>query len=357
METWIEINLSHLKNNYEYIRNRIKSDLCAVVKADGYGMGLYEISTELEKLGTDYFAVAFLNEGINLRREGIKKEILVFNYVDSSQLHKALEADLILTIYSIDQLKSYIDIVGADISKLRFHVKINSGMNRLGIDEKDFVFFMDKIKEYDIRIEGLYSHFAEVEDFDFSKKQYEKFLFLADKFEKLFEVEVKKHISNSPASLLCPDYNLDMVRVGMLLYGLQPLEEKDENIKEIFTWKSRISSKRVVAENERISYGNYTLNKKKIIATVPVGYSHGYMRQLSNRASVIVGGRRFKIIGDICMDQMIIDITGSEDIFIGDEVTLLGGGVSAESLGTLAGTIADDVICKISPKIERVLRY
>lgn len=357
METWIEINLSHLKSNYEYIKNKTGKEICSVVKADGYGMGLYEISTELEKIGTDSFAVAFLKEGINLRKQGIKKDIIVFNYVDIKMLSKALEYNLILTIYSMEQLDLYIENMKSDISKLRFHIKINSGINRLGIDEGDIERLISKIKFYGIRVEGIYSHFGDVEDEFFTENQYLRFIKAAESVEAELGEKIKKHISNSPASVLFDKYYLDMVRVGMLLYGLQPLAENNPEIKEIFTWKSVISGKRYVEKDERISYGGYKSDRNRLIATIPVGYSHGYMRQLSNKACVLINNKRCRVLGDICMDQMVVDITEIGDISIGDEVTLLGGEISAETLGEMAGTIADDILCKISPKIERVLKF
>jgi alanine racemase len=357
METWIELNLSHLKNNYEYIKNKTGKEICSVVKADGYGMGLYEISKELEKIGTDSFAVAFLKEGMNLRKQGIKKDIIVFNYVDIKMLSKALKYNLILTLYSMEQLDLYIEKIKKDISKLRFHIKINSGINRLGIDEVDVERLVSQIKLYDIKVEGIYSHFGDVNDDKFTEEQYETLIRVAKRVEAELGIKIKKHIANSPASLLYNKYYLDMVRVGMLLYGLQPLPENNPEIKEIFTWKSVISGKRYVEKNERISYGKYKSDKKRLIATVPVGYSHGYMRQLSNKSYVMINNKKCMILGDICMDQMVVDISEAGQVDIGDEVTLLGGAISAETLGEMAGTIADDILCKISPKIERVIKF
>lgn len=357
METWLEIDLNKLRSNYNYIKNKTGVEICSVIKADGYGIGAFEIAKELEKMDTKLFAVAFLNEAEELRKEGIKKDILIFNYVSPKTLQSAIDNNFIITLYSLDQLKIY-QKEDIELDKLRFHIKINTGMNRLGINESDLEEILTIISEENIKVEGVYSHFANAEtDEDFTDYQYERFKKIVDKMENsLKQNNILKHIANSPASLKYNSYYLNLVRIGMILYGLQPLDRTDENIKGIFTWKSKISNIRKVSEGERISYGKERITEDKTIAVVPVGYSHGYMRQLSNIGYVMVEGRRCDIIGKICMDQMIIDVTHLEELEIGNEVIILGEGITAEKLGELSGTIADDIICKISSKIERVVK-
>ena len=351
MENWVEINLTRLKNNYEYIKKIAQRPICAVVKADGYGIGSYEIARELEELGVKNFAVAFLQEALELRKFGIKSEILILNYVSYDKLKEVNDDRFIFTIYSLDQLKTY--IVGETINKYRFHIKINSGMNRLGINFEELEELSFIIKKEKINIEGVYSHFAHPEDASFTQIQYTNFMKIGDILEKEFGKKLLRHISNSASTLKYPDYILDFVRVGMALYGLQPLEHRDENIKGIITWKSKISAIREVKKDERISYGKETLNKNKKIAIIPVGYAHGYMRQLTKEAFVIIRGNKCKIIGKVFMDQMMIDVSDIELSF-GEEVILLGEGIEAMEIAEFSHTIADDVISKISPRIERV---
>ena len=356
MENWLEINLGSLRNNYNYISSKTGTKIISVIKADGYGMGSFEIAKELERLGTHMFAVAFFREAEELRREGIKKSILVFNYISPENLTKCFGKDYILTIYSVDQLKTYISRLGEDLKKLKFHLKVNTGMNRLGIDFCEIEEMSDLIIENNIEVEGVYSHFSDAEeDFEFTELQNKKFEEFIREFEKYGIGFRVKHMANSPASLKHEKYYYDFIRVGMLLYGLQPLPEPDGNIEGIFSWKARISNTRVIEAGERISYGKKETDEKLNIACIPVGYAHGYMRQLSNKAYVKYKGNSCPIIGKVCMDQMIIDVTGVGGASIGDEVVLLGDGISPEELAEMAGSIADDLICKISSRIERVI--
>lgn len=355
MENWLEIDLKRLKNNYLYVKSKTKSEICAVIKADGYGVGSFEIAKELEDMGVKNFAVAFLNEAQELRTIGIKKEILIFNYISPEKLNDIVDTNFILTLYSLEQLEIYLNVGLEVLKRIRFHIKINSGMNRLGISREELDEFLDLIKRNNLNIEGTYSHFAHVEDDEFTSFQFNEFMSISKKIEKSLEKNLIKHISNSGATLKYSDYGLDFVRVGMSLYGLQALEIKNENIKGILTWKSKVSSLRYVKKGERISYGNEILKDDKFIGVIPVGYSHGYMRQLSGKGYILIKGQKCPIIGKVFMDQMSIDFSKMENIQIGDEIILLGDGVEAEVLAKLAGTIADDIVSKISPRIERVI--
>ena len=356
MENWLEINLDSLRNNYKYIKAKSGTKIISVIKADGYGMGSFEIARELERLGTDMFAVAFFKEAEELRKEGIEKEILIFNYISPENLSKCLGKNYILTIYSVEQLKNYILELGEKLKELKFHLKVNTGMNRLGIDFCEIVEIEKLIRQNGIQACGIYSHFADAEgDEGFTEAQCEKLDKYVREFEKLGIKFKEKHMANSTASLKYDRYYFDYVRVGMLLYGLQPVSDYDDNIEGIFIWKARISNTRYVDVGERISYGKKEISEKMKIACIPVGYAHGYMRQLSDKGYVNYKNVRCPVIGKVCMDQMIIDVSGVEDVRIGDEVVLLGEGISAEELADLSGSIADDIICKISSRIERVV--
>lgn len=352
MENWVEIDLDRLKNNYLYIKNKTTSPVCAVIKADGYGVGSYEIAKELENLGVNLFAVAFLKEAMDLRNFGIKSEILILNYISPYKLKSLNDDKFIFTLYSLEQLKIYLEC--DNLQDKRFHIKINSGMNRLGFDKEDIIELIQLIENNKLKIEGAYSHFSHVEDERFTENQYSNFVRICSEIEKNINKKLTKHISNSGATLKYSKYNLDFVRVGMTLYGLQPFKEKDNNIKGIITWKSRVSSVRELKKGESISYGNEMIQEDKKIAIIPVGYSHGYMRQLNKEAYVLIKNEKVKIIGKILMDQMYIDVTKLNELKIGDEVVLLGDGVEAEIVAEFSETIADDVISKISPRIERV---
>ncbi len=357
METWLELDLNKLKNNYKYIKEKTRTPICSVIKADSYGLGVEEIAIELEKLGTDIFAVAFFNEALELRKVGIKKEILIFNYISTENLEKILDNNMIVTLYSLEQLKAYIAYDLELLKKITFHIKLNTGMNRLGFDINHLEELVSLIKENKLNIKGIYSHFAHAEDYEFSKKQNDLFLMMAKNIEEELGITLKKHLANSTASLKYEDFYHNMVRIGMLLYGLQPLYKEDSQIKCIFTWKSKITNLRKVKKGQRISYGEFLAKKDMCIATVPVGYSHGYMRQLSNKGKVYIEGKKYQIIGNVCMDQILVDLTGMNlDRKLGVEVELLGPNISPEYLANLSGTIADDIICKLHPKIKRVVK-
>lgn len=352
MENWLEIDLNRLRSNYTYIKSKTNSTLCAVIKADGYGIGSYEIAKELENLGVKNFAVAFLKEAEELRGFGIRSEILILNYISPEKLKNLVDEKIVLTIYSLEQLKKYFDF--DDLKGKRFHIKLNTGMNRLGFGKEEIDELVKISKEKNLNIEGIYTHFAHVDDEEFTKKQYEKFFEMSESVEKQLNKSLIKHVANSAATLKYKNYGLDFVRVGMGLYGLQALENYDSKIKSIITWKSKITNIREVEIGERISYGREVLNETKKIAIIPVGYSHGYMRQLSDKAYILIKGRKVRIIGKIFMDQMVVDITDTKNIKVGDEVILLGDGVEAEEIALFSGTIADDIISKISPRIKRI---
>lgn len=352
MENWVEIDLKRLKDNYKYIKNKTKSPFCAVIKADGYGVGSYEIAKELEEFGVKSFAVAFLKEAIDLRNFGIKSEILILNYISPDKIKDLKDEGFIFTIYSLEQIEAYLN--ENSLKYLNFHIKINSGMNRLGINRDEISELIEIINKNNLKVTGIYSHFAHAEDEVFTKNQFDEFILMANLVEKGLNKHLIKHISNSGATLKYENYGLDFVRVGMALYGLQAFSEKDYNIKGIITWKSRVSAIRQVKRGQRISYGNEILNEDKKIAIIPVGYSHGYMRQITEEAFVLIKNKKAKILGKIFMDQMVIDITGIENLKISDEVIILGDGIEAEVIAEFSGTIADDVISKISPRIERV---
>ncbi len=354
MENWLEIDLNKLKSNYEYIKKISGSNLCPVVKANAYGLGSIRIAKELVELGANIFAVAFLDEAILLRKNGIEKDILVFNYVDLEELSEKYDGKIILTLFSLEQLKNILNINIA--SKIRFHIKINTGMNRLGFDEKDINELCYLIEKYDLKVEGIYSHFSDVEDENFTRKQYMEFIRISEIIEEKLSKKFVKHISNSAGALKYKEFNLDFIRCGMGLYGLQPLKVKNENISNVLSWKSKISDLRNLSKGERISYGNEEIEEDKKIAIVPIGYSHGYIFQNSKNGYVIINGLKANILGNIFMDQMIVDVTEIDGISIGQEVVVLGDGVEAEEIAKFSNTIADDVISKISLRVKRIYK-
>ncbi|MGM0508857.1 MAG: alanine racemase [Fusobacteriota bacterium] len=346
-----EIDYGQYKKNYLYMKKQTTSKIMPIIKADAYGNGMIEIARQSEKLGADFFGVAFLKSAIKLRKNGINSKILILNYIPGNNIKKAINYNLRVTIYSLEQLKTYYNVLENDINKLKIHININTGMNRLGIDLED----LKQLQEYkQLEIEGAYSHFYNA---DKSKRdteeQFKKYLIGVDRLQKIgYNVKIK-HIANSAGALLDNRYHLDYVRVGMVLYGLQPLVNKKIPIEPILDIKTIISNVRYVKKGDKIGYGEGFLVKSNMkIATIPFGYSNGYIMNLSNKGYVLVKGKKCKIIGNISMEQTIIDVSKVKKVKIGSEVVILGKQLKEKilpgDLAKIAKTVPDDIICKLS---------
>jgi alanine racemase len=363
---WIEIDLDALKNNYNIIRKKIpnSSKVAAVVKADAYGHGAVKIAAELEKLGADYFCVGSPDEGIELRKAGIKKDIIVLAEVLKTQYQDILEGDLIQTVASFETLTG-LNKVAAEFNKtIRVHLKIDSGMGRIGFLNSDIKKLINKLKNLkQLKVEGIFSHFARADEADksYSFKQLNKFDKVLAKFEKSnFDIELK-HIANSAAVIDLEASYLDLVRPGIMLYGLQPSKElnNEVDLKSILSFKTKVVQIRNLQQDTPISYGSiYKTDSKEKVAVLPVGYKDGYPRLLSNRGEVLIKGKRAPIRGRICMGQTIVSIEDIEDVEIGDEVVLIGkqsnDQIRASEIAELASTISYEIVCNLDRNLKRV---
>lgn len=322
-----------------------------VVKADAYGHGAIMLSKAAEKMGIDYLAVAFLEEALELRRNGIRTKILVFNYVEKDYVRLAVDNKITLTMLSWEQLEDYKDLNEKPV----VHINIDTGMNRVGIKPEYAKKYYEKLLEYGFEVEGIYTHFAVAdslrnENIEFTKKQYQQF--------SSVDIDVPiKHVCNSGASIsgVVPYHNY--VRVGIASYGLMPSNEVyDTNLKPVLSWKSVVSHVKYIEKGESISYGRTFIADKKIkVATIPVGYADGYWRHLSNIGQVLINGKRRKILGRVCMDQFVVE--ADENVKIGDEVVLIGKQgnehITAEEIADKVGTINYEVTCRISKRVPR----
>ncbi|WGS64081.1 alanine racemase [Marinitoga aeolica] len=359
-KTFVEINIKNYIHNLELIKQRTKSNIIPVLKADGYGHGAVPLAKAAYNYGVDFIAVAFLGEGIEIRKNGINIETLVFNYATPKSIEDNIEG-YIYTLGSLNQLKELIDYFGKNISKIKFHLNINTGMNRMGINPEEIDDIIKLTKEYNINIHGAYSHFATADNLDnFVKEQYEKFI-SAVKYIENSNISIPiKHICNSAASLYFPEYALDYVRPGIATYGLQPSDIKAEKgLKPVLTWKSTVARVGILKSGESVSYGRTYFTKKDIpIATIPVGYADGYFRQLSNKGYVLIHGKKCNIIGRVCMDQFVVETTQIPNVKIGEDVVLIGqqdeNFISAEELANLSRTINYDITSKITKRVPRI---
>ena len=361
---WAEINLDNLKKNYKAVRKIIgKRKLIAVVKSNAYGHGSVEIAKELENLGADYLAVRNLEEGIELRSEGIEKPILIMGYVFPKQVNYVVEFSLTPTILSFDfaeELQRFLETYG---EKIKVHIKIDTGMGRLGIPYKDAVEFIKEVKKLkNIEIEGLYSHFstADEEDKSFTEEQFKRFMYAVDKLEKEGIEIPLKHIGNSATVIDLPKFSLDGVRVGIMLYGLRPSSfVREIKLHPVMSIRAKIVFIKRVDKGTPISYGRKFYTKREsIIATIPMGYSDGYPRALTNIGEVIVRGKRVKVAGRVCMGKFMIDVTDIPDLKVGDEVTIIGRDgeeeITATEIAKKLDTINYEIVSRISRSVPRV---
>lgn len=363
---FLEINLDNIKNNYEKIRKAIggNTEIMAVIKANAYGHGSISIGKELERIGVNMFAVSILSEAIELRNEGIDSNILVLNYTPKSQFIRLLEQNISQSIYSYNDAKELSKLAIKEGKVANIHIKIDTGMNRLGfLVEEESVGEIEKISKLEnIKIEGIFTHFAcsDEKNKDFTRGQYKKFKWTIDQLEKRGVYISKKHISNSAAVADLPEYNLDIIRPGLILYGYYPSEyvSKELKLKPAMALKARISHIKTIKKDQGISYGqNYITHKETKVATIPIGYGDGYSRMLTDKSYVWVKGKTCKIIGTICMDQMMIDVSEVKDLNRGDEVVLFGyedDHPKVEDIAEKLNTINYEIICMMNRRLPRI---
>ena len=364
---WAEINLDNLAHNIKEIRRIIKNDtlITAVVKANAYGHGAIEVSKVFLENGGDRLAVSTLSEAIELRHSGIDVPILVLGYTPKNQYTQVLKYNIISTIYNYEFAK----VLSEEATKLgvigKIHIKIDTGMGRIGfLPNDETIFEIIKISKLpNIEIEGIFTHFAKADevDKDYTRSQYNRFIKIVNKLEEKGVYIPIKHASNSAAIMEFPEYNLNMVRAGIMLYGLYPSDKVDKNnikLKPAMTLKAKISNIKEVSENAGISYGQIFVTKRKSkIATIPIGYADGFTRLLTSKGETFINGKTVPIVGKICMDQCMLDVTDVENVNIGDEVILFGDGEFGPHIDDISNklnTINYEIICMVGRRVPRV---
>ncbi len=366
---WVEINLDHLAHNIREVRRVTRDDakVTAVIKADGYGHGAVEIAQTLLDNGADRLAVATLTEALQLRRTYKNTEILILGFTETKSVHLAVENNLIQTIYTYDQAEAFNKIAKSFNKTLKVHIKLDTGMTRLGMmPEMETVDTIEKIlKLKHLYVEGMYTHFARADEFDKSatEKQVKNFEYVRSELKnRSIRLDIY-HVSNSAGIIDLPAYNYDMVRAGIMLYGLYPSKEvnkDDVQLKEVMSLHTKISRVQDVSENVGVSYGHkFVTNEPTKIGTLPIGYADGYSRSLTFKAEAIIKGKNKKVpvVGRICMDQCMIDVSDL-DVSIGDEVILFGtDGDMSITIDDIAGhldTINYEIVCMINRRVPRV---
>jgi|TARA_B100001971_G_C18191376_1_gene538810 alanine racemase len=354
--TKVEIEFKNLSKNVNYLNQIIDKEVevLAVVKANAYGHGSVEITKALIELGVDRFAVATLKEARELIDAKIQCYILILGSISESEILEAVKNDIIFTIYDLNQLNFINSLKGETIS---FHLKVDTGMNRLGID-------VDQIDETiriiannsNLNLEGVYTHFAESEkeESNFTKGQIREFNKIIEKYKSSIKNIKFFHMANSSGIINYPDSHLNMVRPGILMYGLA--KNPGDKLSPVMRLKSLIIKIRNIDKGETVSYGrDFTAEKDMKIAVIPIGYADGLPRFLSNKGCVFHNGRQCRIVGTICMDLTMIDVTECADAKVGDEVIIFDDSLhTANDIALAIKTIPYEIVCGISKRIKRV---
>mgnify|MGYP003533422783 FL=1 len=368
--TWAEISLNAIEHNYNVIRNKVADDtkVCCVIKADGYGHGAVELSQIYEKLGADFFAVSNIDEGIEIRKSGSKLPIVILGYTPVSEAENLAEYDISQAVFSLEYAKELSEKCVEEDCICKMHIKVDSGMSRIGFMCQEFPrdeYSIEEICEAcclpNLEVEGLFTHFCvsdeDAEGREFTNKQYENFIHVRDSLKKRGVDISVVHCSNSGAIEDYPETCCDMVRAGIILYGLAPSSKLADRLDLVpaMTLKTVVAFVKEVQKGATISYGRtFTADRKMKIATVPIGYADGFIRQNAKDGYMMVNGKKAKIVGRICMDQTMLDVTDIEDVKTGDEVVVFGTGENgeptADSLAENTGTINYETVCLVGKR-------
>lgn len=363
--TVAEVDLGALAFNYRQIKKRIPrgTEILAVVKADAYGHGALPVSLKLESLGVSYLGVAIAEEGIALRKGGVKTPILILGGIFQEEEEEILRKNLTPVIFDMDSLVRLSKMAAKKRKKVNIHLKVDTGLGRLGIPFEQFPAFIAKVKGIpNVEVEGLLSHFSMTDrEEDYSLMQWRRFQQALDMMQKEgFRVRYV-HMANSANLILYPQFAGTMVRPGLMLYGAYPSTQMEKFIplKPVLTLKTRIHFIKTVPEGSRISYGGtYVAPRKSRIATLPVGYADGFHTRLSNQGEVLIRGRRAPVVGRVCMDLTMVDVTDIPGASKGDEALLIGRQgkeeITADELAKKIGSISYEVLCLIGKRVPRV---
>ena len=376
---WAEVDLDVAEKNYNLIRSKLRSGvkLCCVVKANAYGHGAPKLARLYEELGADWFAVSNIEEAMQLRQHRIKAPILILGYTPPECAPLLSANNISQAVFSLDYAQELNSYASAEDMKVKIHIKIDSGMGRIGFSYKHSEKLGDPLHSHtsieqiisacrlsNLIPEGVFTHFAVADEgkrqSDYTRQQFELFSEAVAKIEASgirFDI---KHAANSAATFEFSDFGLDMVRAGIVLYGLSPSPEIDcEGLSPVLSLRAVVSFVKVTHEGERISYGGDFVAKEGMkIATVPVGYADGYRRENGQSGGfMLINGKKAAIVGRICMDQLMLDVTDIEDVKRGDIVTAIGddGGssITADQLAKLCGTINYEILCGVGERVPR----
>jgi len=364
--THVEVDLDVLAGNYRAIAAHVApARVMPILKANAYGHGLVEVARLLERLAAPCVGVAYLEEGLRLRQHGVRLPVLVLGGILGSQIPRFLEHDLTLTASSVDKLRA-IEAHAATVGRTAtVHLKIDTGMERIGVHWYSALALLEEsLRCPHVRVEGIFTHFANADgrDLGHARLQLERFEEVLRFYERRSLPLPLRHAANSGAILQLRESHLDLVRPGILFYGALPSAEVPAivPVRQALRWLTRVVFFKVVRAGNPVSYGSeWAPSAETRVVTLPVGYGDGYARAMSGKAEVIVRGKRYPVVGRICMDQVMVSI-GGDSAYNGDEVILLGrqgaAAISIEEMAAWAGTIAHEILTSINTRVPRVYR-
>lgn len=368
MRTWAEINIDALTSNYREIRRITNKNakILATVKADAYGHGFLEVAKALAKEGVDAFAVALIEEALQLRRTGFTQPILILGAIPEESYTLAVENNISLTVFAKETALAISNAATACGKLAKIHIKLDTGMSRLGyIIGDDNSAVTDEIMEISqlpgIEIEGVFSHFSTSDESDgsYTRMQLERFMSVCDELKRRGLTNIIRHIANSAAIIMYPETHLDMVRPGIILYGLYPSKDVDRTklrLIPVMSLKTKITHIKTLEAGRGISYGKeYITDGATKVATVPIGYADGYVRATAKEGLMLAKGKKVRILGRICMDQCMIDVSDVNNINVGDEIIVFSDkGILADDVAEWSDTINYEVVCLVSKRIPRI---
>lgn len=364
--TYARINLSAIRHNIGEVRKHIdkKTKIMAIVKADAYGHGAIEVAKTLYDM-VDAYGVAMIEEAMELRENGIDKTILILGYTGEESYEDVICNGISQTVYSFEMAKGLSDVAVSLGKKVAIHIKLDTGMGRIGfVPNEDTIGVVKKISALPgIEIEGLFTHFARADEGidEVVERPFEKYMTFVTRLEEEGITIPIRHVANSAAIIEFPETNLDMVRSGIATYGLYPSEEVNKELlklKPAMEWKAKISYVKDVEAGTSISYGGtFTAKEAMRVATIPVGYVDGMKRTLSGCGRVIVNGQYAPVLGRVCMDQFMVDVSGIPDAKAGDEVTIFGvdkdAMIPVEEIAALSQSFNYEFVCSVSSRVPR----
>lgn len=372
--TWMQIDLDAVEYNFHSVKNKLSkgTKLLCVLKADAYGHGAEFLVKEYERLGADWYGVSNIDEAVQLRKSGALKPILIFGYTAPEMAETLCTYDISQALFSYSYAERLRDECKKKSLKLKVHLKIDTGMSRIGFfsqtpeDIENSISEISKIKDFEeLEIEGAFTHFSVADDItnqqEYTLKQFDNFMAVLNKLESHGIKIPLRHCCNSAGIISFPQMHLDMVRAGIILYGLYPSDEVRDKIdlKPVAQLKTVVSQVKSVPENTSISYGRiFTSPQKMKIASVSLGYADGYLRSFSNNTEMIVCGKRVPVVGRVCMDQLMLDVSDVPDVKEGNIVTAFGKDgkeeISVDELAAKIGTINYEITCLIGKRVSRV---